>query len=414
MNGCTNSLSLDMLHSGKEGIRLDPNANSPRPYWDLNRARREKPPLLHPLGGADVDTFLSHLRASDGPMSRKSLLQRIIAVSVLLSRIPLSGWDKVRWSETIRHTRLPEQPVFIVGHWRSGTTLLHQLISRDPQFCYVDFGQIVAPNDILGWIQHFYRYVISQVLPSDRGYDRVKLDLDAPQEEEIALAGLNPLSYYRVYYFPRHMARHFAESVLFDGVEPKELEDFGHAYLRLAKMLTLARGGRRLLFKNPSSTARVALLKQVFPGAKFIYTHRNPYEVFCSSVSRYPRLMAAFAWQDYEHIDFREMVFHKYGELLRAYLAQEKLIPGSDRAETSFEAITANPEAEVRRLYAHLRIGGVEKAVEAMRPSFENMRGYERNRHEIRRQDVERIGRDWRFSLERWPYDLPDTLKISG
>lgn len=382
--------------------------------WDWSRARKEKPPILHPLGGADVDTFFSHLRALSGPASPKSFWQRLIATSVVASRVPLSGWDKVHWSGKLRNLTFKEPPVFIVGHWRSGTTLLHQLVSQDPQFCFLDFGQIVAPNDMLGWIQHLYRYLISQVLPTDRGYDRVKLDLNAPQEEEIALAGLNPLSYYRAYYFPQQMLRHFEQSVLFKDVEPRELEDFGHAYLTLAKMLTIARGGRRLLFKNPSSTARMALLKQVFPGAKFVYIHRNPYEVFCSSLSRYPRLMAAFAWEPYEDIDYREMVFRKYGDLLRAYLTQVHTVPPSDRVETSFETLTAGPEAEIRRIYQHLGIAGIEPALDAMRPFFQGMGKYERNRHEIRREDVERIAKDWQFSLERWPYAVPETLRVVG
>lgn len=380
--------------------------------WDWSRARKERPPLLHPLGGADVDTFLAHLRACQGPLSRQTLWQRLVTLSVIVARVPLSAWDRVRWAETLRYARLEAQPVFIVGHWRSGTTLLHQLISQDPQFCYPDFAQIVAPNDILGWIQRLYRFLIQQVLPADRGYDRVKLDLDAPQEEEIALAGLNPLSYYRAYYFPRQMTRHFEQSVLFKGVEPREREDFAHAYLWLAKMLTQARGRRRLLFKNPSSTARLALLKEVFPGAKFVYIHRNPYEVFCSSLNRYPRMMAAFAWETYEDIDYREMVFHKYGELLRSYLTQVDSIPERDRVETSFESITADPEREIRRIYGHLGLGGVNEAISAMRPYFQGMQVYERNRHEIRRIDVERIERDWRFSLERWPYGVPESLKI--
>lgn len=385
---------------------------APRANWDWNRARKEKPPVLHPLGGADVDTFFSHLRASQGQLSGRSLLQRLIAFSVMVSRVPFSGWDKVRWAETLRNTKLEPPPVFILGHWRSGTTLLHQLISHDPQFCFLDFGQIVAPNDILGWIQNFYRFVISYVLPSDRGYDRVKLDLDTPQEEEIALAGLNPFSYYRAYYFPQQMRRHFAQSVLFEDVEPREREDFGHAYLTLVKMLSLSRGGRRPLLKNPSSTARLALLKEVFPGAKFVYIHRNPYEVFCSSLSRYPRLLAAFAWQSHEDIDFRDMVFHKYERLLHSYLAQVNSIPPGNRVETSFEAITTDPEGEVRRIYQHLGIGSVEQAVAAMRPHFDSMRVYQRNQHEIRKADVERIQSDWKFSLDRWPYEVPPTLRV--
>src|SRR5688572_1687594 len=34
----------------------------------------------------------------------------------------------------IEGTRIETPPVFIVGHWRSGTTLLHELLSHDSRF----------------------------------------------------------------------------------------------------------------------------------------------------------------------------------------------------------------------------------------------------------------------------------------
>ncbi|MEO0448178.1 MAG: sulfotransferase, partial [Verrucomicrobiota bacterium] len=183
--------------------------------WDLERALQEQPPLMHPLGGADIDTFFAHLRG-EHHFSPRSRFQRWFSWFAVITRLPISGLEKIFYERTLRDEKLKEPPVFIVGHWRSGTTLLHQILSLDPRFRFLDFGQMATPHEFLGPIHQFYRSLVGRALPEDRGYDRVKLSLDAPQEEEIALASFNRLSYYGAYYFPTEMMRHFREAVLFE------------------------------------------------------------------------------------------------------------------------------------------------------------------------------------------------------
>ena len=40
------------------------------------------------------------------------------------------------YERTIRNSKFDSPPVFIVGHWRSGTTLLHELMSLDPRMAF--------------------------------------------------------------------------------------------------------------------------------------------------------------------------------------------------------------------------------------------------------------------------------------
>ncbi len=379
----------------------------------MERAMRERPPILHPLGGCDVDTFLVHLSRNSG-FSPRSLAQRIVACLVVGVRHPFSGIEKIRWSERVQRYRIPRDPVFIVGHWRSGTTHLHNLLSHDPQFSFLDFGQTAMPHNLLGATRGIARGVVARGLPKKRGYDNVDLTIDAPQEEEMALGSLNPLGYYTAYYFPADMVSHFERTVFFEGVTAEEYEGFRNAYRSLVKKLSIARNGKQLLFKNPPSTARIALLKELFPGARFIYIHRNPYEVHASSLNRYFRLMQAFAWQDFSKINFEEMVFYKYSRLLRGYLAQRPGIPSEDLVETSYEAITERPMEEIRRIYAALDLPGREQAFAAIEPYADSLRNYERNKHRMPRATVERIQRDWAFSLEEWPCAIPEHIEVTG
>jgi hypothetical protein len=381
--------------------------------WSVERALKERPPILHPLGGCDVDTFLVHLSQNSG-FSARSRMQRLIAVLAVIARHPFSCIEKIRYGEAVQRYQLEVDPVFIVGHWRSGTTHLHNLLSHDPQFRFLDFGQTALPHNLLGGTRGIARDLVASVLPKKRGYDNVDLTIDAPQEEEMALGSLNPLGYYAAYYFPQNMLWHFARTVFFEGVTEEELEGFKKAYVTLVKKLSLANDGKQLLFKNPPSTARIRLLKELFPGGRFIYIHRNPYEVYASSLNRYFRLMQAFAWQDFSNIDFEEMVYHKYRRLLQGYLEQRPGIPEADIIETTYEAITERPMEEIRRIYNYLNLPNREEGLAKIEPYAQSLRNYERNKYRMPKATVERIQREWAFSFQEWPSDLPNHIEVAG
>ncbi|WP_427846519.1 sulfotransferase [Aromatoleum aromaticum] len=56
----------------------------------------------------------------------------------------------------IRDVRI-KPPIFVLGHWRSGTTHLHNLLSLDPQFAYPNFYQVTNPRAIAPKMHNRYR-----------------------------------------------------------------------------------------------------------------------------------------------------------------------------------------------------------------------------------------------------------------
>ena len=96
-----------------------------------------------------------------------------------------------------------EQPlVFIIGHWRSGTTLLHELMVLDDQFAYPNTYQCFAPWHFLlteGAMKRFGKGLI----PSNRPMDNMSSGWNLPQEDEFALLNLGLPSFYRRLAFPR-------------------------------------------------------------------------------------------------------------------------------------------------------------------------------------------------------------------
>ncbi len=390
---------------------LTPSAKPPR--WTMERAAAESGPGLHPLAGCNFRTFLTHY-FRQGDYSARSRKQRLISWMAQFARWPWSTLERVQWGARIRAHQLGAPPIFLIGHWRSGTTHLHNLLSRDPQFGYIDFGQTAMPWDMMGKKVELGRRLIDSVLPETRGYDNVKLSLDEPQEEEMALGNLNPIGYYNIYYFPRQTAEYARKALFFEGASAGEIAAFEEAYAFLVRKLSFVNRGKRLLFKNPPSTTRIALIRKLFPEAKFVHIVRNPYPVYRSSIGKFPRLYNAFAWQDFSQIDTHGFTLDIYEALMRRYLEDRDSLPPGDLFETSYEKITSDPLGEIARIYDALGIGGKDTALDHIGRYVETIKNYEPNEHRMSRRHVEEIQERWRFSFDHWGYPIepPEDITV--
>src|SRR4051812_25820388 len=108
--------------------------------------------------------------------------------------------ERFRYHEAVESTKLSAPPVFILGHWRTGTTHLHNLMSQDPQFgCLTNYAAMAPNNCLVG--RSLFRHIVYSMVPEKRLQDDMRFDLDLPQEEEFAMTGLFGLSYYKTFSF---------------------------------------------------------------------------------------------------------------------------------------------------------------------------------------------------------------------
>ena len=203
-------------------------------------------------------------------------------------------WDK------INEVTLPDNPVFIIGHPRTGTTLLHNILSEDDRnFFFCSTFCAGFPSSFL-FFEGIGKFLFSRVIDRTRPMDTMPLHFDLPQEDECATNILSGgLSYYMPLWFMKQEKK-FRKYLDFDPVdggsaaeEHKWCEAFSYLLKKLVLRQKFARqraGGTshegipRLLLKSPIHTARIPLLRRMFPNAKFVYIHRHPDEVFCSAV----------------------------------------------------------------------------------------------------------------------------------
>ena len=142
---------------------------------------------------------------------------------------------------------VPDDPLFVVGHWRSGTTY-HYLLALDREgFAFPSNYQCLFPTVFLtlGERSWLYRQLAAR-LPPTRPMDRVVWDLATPQEDELVYlseGGSNP--FHESMLFPR-TARVDAGTFLKQSTDARTRD----ITLRFFRKLTFAHG-RRLVVKSP-------------------------------------------------------------------------------------------------------------------------------------------------------------------
>ncbi len=362
------------------------------------------PPLLHPHCGSRFSSFWERY-LNYRPYNLRSLYQRVFALLSTIVRVPAVTYERLKHDRKIAAEPLEHGPVFIIGHWRSGTTYLHNLISQDPQFAWISFSRSAMPLDCLTPVRPG-RDLMNLLLPKTRGMDQVAMDADTPQEEEIALGILGDICFYNCYYYPRSIDSEFRRSVLLEDLRPGELQQLAENYRFLAQKMAYAYGGKTVLFKNPASTARMSFLKGVFPNAKFVHIVRPPYDVYPSMMKLLPRMLSALAWQKPEGIDLSETTLSFYERTMRAHIEDRKQIPPEDFHEVRFEDLERAPEDVIRGIYGALKLPNVEAAMTAIAGHIESQRSYQKNTHELPDGVARTIANRWAFAFDYWGYKL--------
>lgn len=331
-----------------------------------------------------------------------------LSAACMGARSPFYALERVIYDRKVRKQEVTEGPYFVIGHWRSGTTFLHNLLSVDDRFGYLDMSHMVTPNDmLLSRYLPVIPWLLKRNLPDTRGFDKIRLTPESPQEEEIALGILSGISYYNCYYFPDRFEFFFDKAILPGALDARETERFSRAYLQIVKKLTLVQGGKPILLKNPSSTARIRLLKGLFPRAKFVHIRRNPYAVFSSSLARLPRLIRAFRLRSGGELDGEGIVIRSYQKLMRAYLAQRDCLPPGDLVEVSYEDLVDDPERVVSGIYESLGLSPGEGQLVSVRSTVQRDGASAHNRHSLTPEQRERIEREWAFAFDEWDYRIP-------
>lgn len=294
--------------------------------------------------------------------------------------------EQAIYGRRVAQTQITQPPLFVIGHWRSGTTLLHNLLAQDPQFNCPNMYQCVFPNHFL-LTESVVTKLTGWLLPKSRPMDNMPATWDVPQEEDIALAILTCLSPYMLCAQPDRNDR---VRPLWDLqlLSDEELARFKSAYLTFLKKVTFD-DHRQLVLKSPANTLRIPLLRELFPQAKFVYIHRNPFDVLNSAV-HLRRAMFRENSLGMPHLsDITEAVYWVQEFTFKTYERDKRLLGPGELHEVRFEDLEQDPLGEIQKVYETLNLDGWDKLRAILEPQVPSLRRYKKNEFRYSRAAAE-------------------------
>lgn len=313
-----------------------------------------------------------------------------------------NGAERCVYGRRIKQTRVSRSPLFVLGHWRSGTTLLHNLLSLDPAFSFPNLYQCMRPGHFL-LTERFATFLTRRFLPKSRPMDNMALGWELPMEDEMAIAidcGLSP------YLMAAFHGRTEVWGRFFDPKQMtvQELRAWKASLLKLLKKLTLL-GNKTIVLKSPTHTFRVPLLLEMFPEARFIYIYRNPQAVYRSTLHLRQTLFVESSLEPPRPEVIPEETFIYYEQCVRAYEQAKSLIPAGRLCELRFEDLEEDVIGQMSRLYRELDLPGwaaVQNRLEQQLPALGSYRKNQFNADpETTRKVAERLG--WISDLYGYP-----------
>jgi omega-hydroxy-beta-dihydromenaquinone-9 sulfotransferase len=363
-----------------------------------------RPPLAHPLCGADLGTLGRAARRFGFASPRRSP-KLALAWAAAAARWPSTAIERRVVDRRIAKGHELPPTIFILGHWRSGTTHLYNVMAKAPRFGYVSPITTGLPWDALG-IGRALRPLLERMLPDERWIDPIPVRPDSPQEDEPAIANMDTLSFYHGLYCPRQLQRAMDEGLFLEGVADRDLERWKHRFVHLLhKLAMLQPEADTLLIKNPVYTARVALLREMLPGARFIHIHRHPYEVFRSMRNFWQRLLEALSLQPFEHVDIDELVLSTYPRLMQRLVDETADLPSDRFIELTYDELSADATAAIGRIYDQLGIGGFDADRSRFEAYLDTVKSYRKQRYEMDESTKRRIDERWGEWMQRWGYE---------
>jgi hypothetical protein len=326
----------------------------------------------------------------------------IIVTVVSLIHTALRYLQDAWFGDRPERTPIRQAPVFIIGHWRTGTTLLHEFLILDPRHTYPTTYECLEPNHFL-LTERLLTRILGFLMPSRRPMDNMAAGWDRPQEDEFALCMLGQPSPYLTIAFPNRPPQD-QEAFDLEGLPPRTLAGWKRAFYRFLQQLTF-KDPKRLILKSPPHSCRIKVLLDLFPDARFVHIVRDPYVVFPSTVKLWKSLYQAHGLQRPTFAGLAEYVLGTFTHLYRRIDEGRARVDPSRFFELRYEDLVRDPVGQMRALYGHLGLGDFEN----LRPHLERYlaatAGYETNRYQLSPELRAEVGRRWGEVIRRYGYE---------
>jgi hypothetical protein len=309
-----------------------------------------------------------------------------------------------------RHPEIQDEaigaPLVIVGLARTGTTMLHRLLSADPGLHAARWWEVRFPAPFPGWN---WQGPDPRIAAAHQQVDWILAnqpvlaaihpwDAEGP-DEEIMLMEHSFLSH-----VPESSANLPSYRAWLDEQDLRPAYTLLHRLLRFLQWQKRRRGetAERWVLKAPTHLGSLELLFETFPGARVIQTHRDPLETIPSVASMYFALWG-LATEKPDALEIGRQCLDRYAGTQRRCLAAREHLPAEAFVDVRYRDVARDPIAAVRRIYEAVERPLTPAAEAAMRAWVEANPREHRPPHEysmetfgLTREAIEREFADYR------------------
>jgi len=291
--------------------------------------------------------------------------------------------------------------IVILGYWRSGTTLLHELLCTDARYAYPTTYACMNPHHFI--LTQSGR-TAGQGRRARRPMDDVQIGAASPQEDEFALLSLGVRSPYEALLFPSHFTDALALSDP-DELSPMEREAWKTAFLKFVRGVSLSADQRPVILKSPAHGCRIATLVKLLPNVRFVLITRDPFAVFESAVRMWSSLFGIYAFEKAPSDDeIRAVVL---ADRMRFEAKLTSGIGGLQPAQivsVRYEELVREPLRTLENVYAALELGDFAKVRGTVSAEIERLGTYVARNEQPAGKWRERVADEWRDIFAKYGY----------
>jgi hypothetical protein len=351
------------------------------------------------------------IRSNGGIPGRNALHTITWLVKTILIE-PLRWIELLFFERKVNEHKIRLHPVFILGHYRSGTTFLQRLLMQDSRLGYMSIFQSVLPEILLSFEGVLTRVgdVVVRLFPVKNPFHRIPFTWNFPGEDDVGMTAL--LSTRGVQWgllFPDRNDHYMKKYIIFKQSSGDEKEQWKNEYSYLLKKLSLRNKGKRLVLKSTPNTARIKELLELFPDARFIFIHRNPLEVYASTKRLWNIILDKYVLGACVFSEIPQKIMNNYSQVMDRYLQQRQMIPAGRLVEVAYQDLVEEPLITMQKIYEQVSMDGFYECKNKMQAFATDQQHYIRLEHSIDPVEKRKVLDCWKKYFEEWKYPMVDS-----
>jgi hypothetical protein len=302
------------------------------------------------------------------------------------------------------------EPVFIVGNFRSGTTFLHRLLTKDNSSTSFSSWELYLAPSVVG--RKFYNWlmkvnyaignparwvigIFNRIVEKEAYLHEIGIN-EVEEDGQVLFQIWSSFDLIAFFPFPELLRKY----IYYDQQIPEDVKkrDMRY-YCESVKKHIYAHGGRRYISKNPSYSPKVKTLHQQFPDAKFINIVRNPLQVIPSSISLFSNHCRLYGNPESQYNLQETIIEHSKHWYLypHQYL---KSLPSNQYIRVRYKDLIADPKGTIEEIYRSFGFDLSPEYSRILQEEADKARSYKsKHRYSLRKMGLsrERIQREFQF-----------------